>query len=131
VLEENPKFIKNDDAAMVTLQPSNLETLGVVPDQVTHTSDLVRCEQLAERLIMSSRACMDIAYTAVAAVTVATATPGFSSAELSCRGRPPSESLHLFRLLCVGYAEGQGVSAKLHVRRLCLRVSSYSHMTTA
>jgi tRNA synthetases class I (E and Q), catalytic domain len=100
----------------------DLETLGIVPDQVTHTSDhFVRCEQLAERLIMSGRAYMDISPTAAAAATAA-AAPGFSSAELSCRGRPPSESLHLFRLLCVGHAEGQGY---------CLRARTGTATTAA
>jgi tRNA synthetases class I (E and Q), catalytic domain len=112
----------------------DLEALGIVSDQVTHTSDhFVQCEQLAERLIRSGRAYMDIAPSAAAA---AAASPDFSPPDLTCRGRPPSESLHLFRLLCVGHAKGQGYCLKSRRGRAgtataCLPPSAVVDSTTA
>lgn len=85
----------------------DLELLGVTPDAVTRTSDyFVRCEQMAERLIMTGRAYVDAVPDDVASID------GYVP---SCRGRPPAESLHLFRLLCVGHPEG---------KRYCLRARS-------
>ncbi|KAG5178931.1 ribosomal protein L25/Gln-tRNA synthetase [Tribonema minus] len=91
------------DAAIL----QDLKLLGVTPDAVTRTSDyFVRCEQMAERLIMTGRAYIDLIPDDVASID------GYVP---SCRGRPPAESLHLFQLLCVGHPEG---------KRYCLRARS-------
>jgi glutamyl-tRNA synthetase len=77
----------------------DLEMLGITPDSISHTSDhFIRCEQMAERLIILGRAYIDV---------VPDPLSHMSDYNRSCRGRPPAESLLLFRRLCVGAPEGR------------------------
>ncbi|KAG5175327.1 tRNA synthetases class I, catalytic domain-containing protein [Tribonema minus] len=83
------------DAAIL----QDLQSLGVTPDAVSRCSDyFVKCEQMAERLIMLGRAYVDVSCDK----PLMTSADVFDASDtgLSCKDRPPEESLHLFRLLC-------------------------------
>mmetsp|Transcript_7970 Transcript_7970/g.12083 ORF Transcript_7970/g.12083 Transcript_7970/m.12083 type:complete len:578 (+) Transcript_7970:171-1904(+) len=96
----------------------DLEVLGITPDDVSHSSDyFIRCEQLAEKLIIIGRAYMDIAPELSAKCR--------PSSFLSCIRRSPAESLQLFKLLCLGHPEG-----RKYVLRARIGLNRFSHEQT-